>query len=321
MATDPNPLDQLRASLQDALAKGDLPKARALMRAWEKAWIRSGEGSPTRSNAPGALATSPLLAELDADELRALLHETQIRHLAPGEVLVEEGQPGTSVYAIAYGAVDVFRTLGGTRHVLATLGPGDFLGELALVAGVPRLATVQAVEACGVVELTRDRLHDLGRRHPRVEEVLQRQYKQRLLANVLSASAVLRALDASDGEALVAGLIVEVVEPGIRLVTQGKPGTGFSVLLRGRCHVDGVGANGPFQVPDLTEGDVFGEISLVRDIDATANVTSAERSVVLMLPRSAFNAIVLGSPKAKAAVLALVDDRLGRVHGLGASVV
>ena len=60
------------------------------------------------------------------------------RHYDAGETIIREGEPGEEFFLISDGEVDVIRA----DHEVARLGPGDFFGEVALISGEPRNATV-----------------------------------------------------------------------------------------------------------------------------------------------------------------------------------
>jgi MFS family permease len=79
---------------------------------------------------------------------RALVPETA----SAGEVVIKQGDPGDNVYFVETGSVEVTRD---GRHI-ATLGPGEIFGEIALLRAVPRTATVTATSDCTFQTLTRE---------------------------------------------------------------------------------------------------------------------------------------------------------------------
>src|SRR5687768_11643231 len=68
------------------------------------------------------------------------------REYSPGEVLFGEGETGHTMLVIQSGAVRITKSVGGEDKLLAVLGPGEFLGELAILNSKPRTATATAVE-------------------------------------------------------------------------------------------------------------------------------------------------------------------------------
>src|SRR5512144_2673983 len=68
------------------------------------------------------------------------------REYQPGEVLFREGESGEVMFVMQAGAVRISKAVGGEEKVLAVLGPGEFLGEMAILNGRPRTATATVVE-------------------------------------------------------------------------------------------------------------------------------------------------------------------------------
>ncbi|HXY46360.1 MAG TPA: cyclic nucleotide-binding domain-containing protein [Thermoplasmata archaeon] len=87
------------------------------------------------------LKTVPLFASLEKKYLKTLAATAADQRYKAGDVLIAEGQKGIGFYLIAEGQVNVEK---GGRTV-ATLGPGQFFGEMALLDEEPRTATVKAV--------------------------------------------------------------------------------------------------------------------------------------------------------------------------------
>lgn len=128
---------------------------------------------------------SAFFSSFPAAALEELLASTSVRSYAPGEVIVREGEPGRSLFLIENGVVEVLtRDPNGTDVVLAQLGPGEFFGEVAVLTGRPRTATIVATNPVTVIEIARDDLERIGTTHPEVRNVLERFYRQRAQATV-----------------------------------------------------------------------------------------------------------------------------------------
>jgi hypothetical protein len=97
------------------------------------------------------LRGTPVFAPLGLASLERIARNLVPIEVAPGGVVIKEGDPGDRFYVIAEGAVEVSR--GG--ETLAKLGAGDLFGEIALLRDVPRTATVVALEPTSLRALER----------------------------------------------------------------------------------------------------------------------------------------------------------------------
>ena len=93
-----------------------------------------------RSDIDQTLASIPIFSECSKKELKAISKLVTPVQVHAGKTLVTEGDPGREFMIIASGTATVRRN----GRKVASLGPGDFFGELAVLAGVPRTATVVA---------------------------------------------------------------------------------------------------------------------------------------------------------------------------------
>jgi CRP-like cAMP-binding protein len=88
--------------------------------------------------------------------------------LAPGDTVFDEGDPGDHLYVIQSGEVELAREGAAGRRVVARLGPGDFFGELSVVAGQRRSARAVAVKQTRVLQLDRDTLEAMCLAQPEI---------------------------------------------------------------------------------------------------------------------------------------------------------
>ncbi|MGQ9495098.1 MAG: cyclic nucleotide-binding domain-containing protein [Thermoanaerobaculaceae bacterium] len=130
---------------------------------------------------------------IPAPALAELLASTSVRTYGDGAKIVREGEPGDSLFLIVEGTVDVIGTdPKGQAVSLATLRQGDFFGEVAVLTGKPRTATVVAKENVAVIEISKSTLEDTTKRYPEMKEVLERFYRERASATVELMLAHLR---------------------------------------------------------------------------------------------------------------------------------
>lgn len=95
-------------------------------------------------------------------------------HYEPGEEIIREGEPGDRFYVIVQGEVDVLKRDGATGEaMLATLGPGDYFGETALLRGGRRTATVRCRTPVDVLALARDDFSALASHWSRLQTQLE----------------------------------------------------------------------------------------------------------------------------------------------------
>jgi uncharacterized membrane protein len=117
----------------------------------------------------GPLAHIPLFERLDAPEQQALFAAMRIEQVAANQTIFWLGDPGDSFYLVSRGRVAVTIPNERGEHVtLDTLGHGGFFGEISLLDGGPRTATVRALEPSELYVLTRDAFHRFVRQRPDV---------------------------------------------------------------------------------------------------------------------------------------------------------
>lgn len=126
-----------------------------------------GGVAPVRSmlGADG-LSSAPLFAPLLPEERSALLSVARSVHYAVGEAIVRQGHAGKSLFVLTRGEAAV--TLAGTNGEVARLRQGDVFGEMSLLTGEPRTATVTAATDCDLVEIDAEGFRSVVMANPSV---------------------------------------------------------------------------------------------------------------------------------------------------------
>ncbi|MBN1696614.1 MAG: cyclic nucleotide-binding domain-containing protein [Spirochaetales bacterium] len=84
-----------------------------------------------------------------------------------GELICKEGSPGQEMYVILEGKVNVFKTVNAEKIYLSTLERNDFFGEIRLLLGFPRTASVEAAEDTEVIVIKRENLLEKIQKNPK----------------------------------------------------------------------------------------------------------------------------------------------------------
>jgi CRP-like cAMP-binding protein len=264
----------------------------------------------------------PLFDDLSQDAFVELVNKVGYRRHAPGERIIREGDAGRSFFVIVEGKVRIFkRTQDGKELTLAHLGEGAFFGEMALLSGAPRTANVVAEEDTELLEVTDVVLRQLAGKYPQVINSLKNFYRQRLLNNVMAISPLFKDFDPSERKSIVEKFRMKRATAGEVLIREGSNSDGLYVVLHGAVHVSTRKDGKDIELARLSEGEIFGEMSLLTREPATATVASSGNLLVLRLPRENFQELVVTHPQILELVSELTDRRKGAteaiLHGQG----
>ena len=113
-----------------------------------------------------ALTNVPLFAGLSAGDLATIADVVEERSAEAGGVLTEQGADGDEFYIVAEGSVEIRQD----GHKIGAMGPGDHLGEIALIFGGPRTATAVVTEPSRLLVVGKDDFSAMLQAHPRIED-------------------------------------------------------------------------------------------------------------------------------------------------------
>ena len=142
----------------------------ALLDAVMYAMVREDPADEAGEAGPGddPLVGVPIFDGLTPSELARIRTAATEKMLAPGAVLVAEGDPGDALYVVLEGELAVTKRAGPGEMTLNRVGPGAVQGEIAVLSGGPRRATVRAITPVRALRLGRDDLFDVLAREPRI---------------------------------------------------------------------------------------------------------------------------------------------------------
>lgn len=130
-----------------------------------------------------AFVESPLFSGFSRDELVAVIRGLRLLSFEPGDIVLTEGDAGHSLYVITEGTVKTFvrDTAQGGQLLMRRLREGDFFGEISILSGKARSATVTAATHCELLELDRATLDHITASYPNVRQVLEDFYVARAM--------------------------------------------------------------------------------------------------------------------------------------------
>lgn len=129
------------------------------------------------------VVTMPLFQKLGAATVADIVRRLEVRDVAAGAVIVREGEPGDTMYFVVSGEATVE-----LEHAPVILKPGSFFGEMTLLFGTPRSATVVATQPSVLLVLDIADLRELAARRPELVDLIEREATRRRDANAMMRS-------------------------------------------------------------------------------------------------------------------------------------
>jgi cAMP-dependent protein kinase regulator len=180
--------------IEQLASDGKLPKAIAVLKKLKRMepgqsgveerlldlWHEETEDPANVLSFRSSAARSPLFGDFSREELLEVVRGLELRSYDAGAILVSEGEPGDSLFILTHGTVRAFvRTPTGRNVEVRRMEEGEFFGEVSLLSGGTRSATVTAATPCELLELDRQTLDNVSKIHPRVRTIIEEFYAQR----------------------------------------------------------------------------------------------------------------------------------------------
>jgi cAMP-dependent protein kinase regulator len=227
----------------------------------------------------------PLFSDLDTPAFLAVIRRLDRRVLGAGEWVFREGDPGDSLYLVSSGVLQVLKEA--DRPVplpLARLGGGSFFGEFGLLTDGRRHASVRCLEESELLELRREVLLELCQEHPSMAWTLRTFYQQRLISTVMATSPIFQAVGPEERSAVLTRFGLQRFAPGQVIIEEAGVAAGFFVILVGTARVSCRAEDGSeVELGVLSEGNYFGEMSLLSGLGPEATVRAGGVTEVLVL--------------------------------------
>jgi len=236
----------------------------------------------TMASLSKAIEKNILFTHLDDNERSDIFDAMfQVKHSA-GEVIIMQGDEGDNFYIVDSGEVDVFVA----DELVTSITDGGSFGELALIYGTPRAATVKAK--------TDVKLWAIDRISYRRILMGSQIRKRKLYESFLEKVSILESLDSWERLTICDSLEPCTFQDGEEIVKQGEPGDEFFIIVEGQAAVyQRRGPNeDPIEVSKLAASDYFGEIALVLNRPRAATVIARGPLKCVKLDRARFERVL-----------------------------
>ncbi|MCC7109578.1 MAG: cyclic nucleotide-binding domain-containing protein [Deltaproteobacteria bacterium] len=315
---------------------------------WQRLQEADPEGLGSDSELPPfPSAPAPLLGYLGPVELARLALRTQVRRVAAGEVVIREGSEGDALFGVGQGRLVVHCRPGrgdqladaafeegfdegtsvlsarargssadpGERVYLGGLADGDFFGEFSFLAERPRSATVEAISAGRLLEISRAMVEDITRADPSFTEPLLQFYKERVVELMMAKSPVFSLLEPHDRRALLEGSALVELDDGELIVEEGTLNDQLFFIKRGEVEVFRRERDGTtIFINKLMHGQFFGEFSALRGTPRSVSVRAMGSVSLFRIESRALLQIFQRQPRLQALFEQTIAARAAELH-------
>jgi cGMP-dependent protein kinase 2 len=220
-------------------------------------------------------------------QMREFMLDSAARFYRKGETIFEKNAPGSSLFAIASGSVGVQLPNGG----VIPIGAGSIFGEVGLISGRPRGATIVAQEDSICVEISRLAALKLQSQVPSARKTIERISVERLLLQMFGSG-----LTPDDVREIVDTARIRQIKAGETVVAEGDEGSDIFVIRVGSMIVEKAVGGKPVFLSYLPAGSYFGEMAVIDGGRRTASVKAAIKSEVIQIDGEAFKALLARKP-------------------------
>ena len=279
--------------------------------------------SPSPEDLIRLVADNPLFLAVDRAHLDDLREELTWVALGANEILFKEGDTVDAFYFLVVGQLEVSREqpdLDGNpdnnRLVLAEIGPGATIGEMQILTGGTRSATVSARQPSGLIRFPKSAFDRLLAKEQSVVDALTKTIMPRLYRDQMVA--VLPKLFGELDDQMLRDLEAKMswvhLPRGYVLCYQGEPSDSFYIIVSGRLEVLIRNASGESrQVGEMSQGEAVGEMGVFTGEPRSATVLASRDSELLKFSKSEFHELTQRYPQLMRHLTQLLIKRLQRV--------
>jgi CRP-like cAMP-binding protein/thioredoxin reductase/Fe-S-cluster-containing hydrogenase component 2 len=249
-------------------------------------------------------ARAPMFSGLKPVQLREFLIHAELHYLRPGQIVFHRGDSTNSLYIVLDGEVGI-QVNQSNLEEMVRLGPGEFFGEMGLISGRRRAATVVVTEPTLLFEVDRNTILRLERSEPSIKEAID-------------GAAIVRQIKSFLAPHVEADLLSEVVAtskilsfaPNEKLIVENAEDDSVYLIRKGSVTVSMRVGDKDVVLAYVAAGNYVGEQALLTHRHRTATVTAASATEAICIDSAAFRKLLDRDPELRRRVERLLRERI-----------
>lgn len=254
----------------------------------------------------------PLLAGLTTLQLREFLLDSQISAPKPGSTIFQRNDYTNSLYCIIEGGVEVLSEYADGGKASFPLAQGAYFGEMGLISGRRRSATVVAGNGCVLIETPRRSMLKLLASVEAVRRTLDQESIKRAVMSFLGMS-----LSETELRFLAKSAVIKKFTAGQALFSEGDQADGLYLIRRGSVMVSRQLGGKEVVLSYVAAGNFVGEMALISGAPRSATVRAAVATEAILLAASRVKQVLAGNESLRNEIDALTLDRMRQNEAMG----
>jgi Fe-S-cluster-containing hydrogenase component 2/thioredoxin reductase/CRP-like cAMP-binding protein len=244
-----------------------------------------------------------VFTEVNALMFREVVLDSTIHNPAADEIVFKKGDYTNTFYTIANGTVDVLLDEAGKHRI--TIPQGAFFGEMGLLSGRRRTATIVAGKDCVLIETPRRTMNKLIASDDTVKRVLDETFIIRTIQTRFAPNRSIPEL-----QPIAAAATLNSYKPGDNIVSEGDENQSFHLIRKGSVRLSRHIANAETVIGYLSAGQYIGEAAALSGSNQPATITANVASETIELSAEAFNQLMELEPSIRNEVRGTLQSRM-----------
>ncbi len=243
----------------------------------------------------------PVFNGVNALQFRELILDSEVSLQRKGAVVFARNDYTNSFYTVLQGSVDIEVA----ADTLINSGQGNFFGEMSLISGRRRSATVYAADDCVVIETPRRTMNKLIASVDAVRKVLDQTFIVRTIQQKFAPDASIE-----DLLPVAEKTVINQYAPGQVIFSEGEEGDTLHFIRNGSVTVSSNVDGKDLVMSYVPANQAVGEMALLANVKRTATVRATVKTETLSIDKESFDLLLEKSPGLKARMQKIVEERM-----------